>query len=85
MQTTPSTKVFISYAHQNNDESGEEGDQHQKRILAFANQLRSDGVDVVLDQHIADPPDGWPWWMNNELEAADIVLLIITETYSKSN
>ena len=52
MQTTTSPKVFISYAHQSEDKSGNKSDQHQRRVLAFANQLRSDSVDV----NIPKPP-----------------------------
>ncbi|MBI3947376.1 MAG: toll/interleukin-1 receptor domain-containing protein [Armatimonadetes bacterium] len=65
-------KVFISYAH-------EEG--LDDRVLALADRLRADGVDVQLDQYETSPPEGWPRWMDRWIRDADFVLMICTERY----
>jgi TIR domain/NACHT domain len=50
-------------------------------VLALANRLRKDGIDAMLDQYAPAPPQGWPRWMERELQAGDFVLLVCTETY----
>ncbi|MCA9710484.1 MAG: toll/interleukin-1 receptor domain-containing protein, partial [Myxococcales bacterium] len=51
-RSEPVTKtVFISYSH--------ESDEHQRRVLGLANQLRKDGLDARLDQYESNPPEGW--------------------------
>jgi len=47
-------KVFISYSH--------DSPEHADKVLAFANKLRSEGIDAVLDQYEESPPEGWPMW-----------------------
>jgi hypothetical protein len=42
--------VFISYSH--------DSPEHVDRVLAFANQLRRDGIDCTLDQYETSPPEG---------------------------
>jgi SEFIR domain len=66
-------KVFISYSH----DSG----AHSDRVLTLANRLRADGVDCNIDQYEAFPPEGWPKWMENQINAADFVLVICTQIY----
>ncbi|MCY2994343.1 MAG: TIR domain-containing protein [Planctomycetota bacterium] len=71
---TPIPKVFISYSH--------DSEQHRNRVLAFSERLRSDGIETVLDQYVAGAPaKGWPRWMLDQLDAADYVLVVCTETY----
>lgn len=68
------SKVFISYSH--------DSAEHRAFVLALSNQLRDDGLDCQIDQYVNGfPPEGWPRWMENQLEAADFVLLVCTETY----
>ena len=69
------TKVFISYSH--------DSLRHSQRVLELANQLRKHGVDAVLDQYEAPPPQGWPRWYEEQLweENSDFVLVICTENY----
>ena len=71
MQTVP--KVFISYSH--------DSPEHADRVLALADRLREDGIDAVLDQYNPNPQEGWPLWMETNLDAADFVLMVCTETY----
>jgi hypothetical protein len=66
--------VFISYSH--------DSDEHRERVLALSERLREDGIETRLDQYVSgSPPQGWPRWMLDQLDAADFVLVICTETY----
>jgi TIR domain len=66
-------KLFISYSHDSPD--------HADRVLALADRLRADGVDATIDQYEPHPPECWPRWMGRQIEAAEVVLLVCTETY----
>jgi len=68
-------RVFISYSHDSLD--------HQKRVLALANQLRKDGVEAWIDQYTQDPNEGWIRWMRSQVRQANRVLLVFTETYQR--
>jgi len=68
-------RVFISYSH--------DSAEHQKRVLALANQLRADGIDAGIDQYVQDPDEGWLKWMRTQVKGADKVLLVFTETYHR--
>ena len=65
--------VFISYSHDSRE--------HADRVLALADRLRAEGVDVILDQYEGSPAEGWPRWMDRHIENADFVLMICTRTY----
>jgi len=68
-------EVFISYSHDSVD--------YIKKVLTLSNQLRSEGIDCVLDQYESSPPEGWPRWMDSKIRNAKYVLLVCTETYYK--
>jgi hypothetical protein len=65
--------VFISYSHDNKE--------HQERVFALSNKLRSEGIDCILDQYEDSPEEGWPRWMQKNMKAADFVLTVCTEIY----
>ncbi|MBW2663254.1 MAG: TIR domain-containing protein [Deltaproteobacteria bacterium] len=66
--------VFISYSH--------DSKEHKSIVLALAQQLRSDGIETVADQFVnGSPPEGWPLWMERQIEQADYVLMIFTPKY----
>jgi hypothetical protein len=68
------TTVFISYSH--------DSDEHRKQVLGLSERLRRDGIETLLDQYVnGTPEEGWPRWMMNQLDAADFVLVVCTETY----
>ena len=68
------TKIFISYSH--------DSQPHRDFVRGIADQLRKDGLDCVIDQYINGfPPEGWLRWMEDQVEEADFVLLVCTETY----
>ena len=69
-------KVFISYSH--------DSQLHRDFVRGLADRLRTDGLDCLIDQYVnGSPPEGWQRWMENQLEAADFVLLVCTPTYLK--
>ena len=67
------SKVFISYSH--------DTVEHHDRVLAFADRLRTDGIDAEIDQYNPAPPEGWPLWCERQIKAADVVLMVCTETF----
>ncbi|WP_211178628.1 MULTISPECIES: SEFIR domain-containing protein [Brasilonema] len=68
-------KVFISYSR--------ESDEHNDRILTLSDRLRDEGVDSQIDEYVQFPPEGWQRWMENQVEWADFVLVVCTETYNR--
>ena len=67
-------KLFISYSH--------DSDEHRERVLALSERLRQDGYVTLLDQYVnGTPAKGWPRWMLDQLDEADFVLVVCTETY----
>ena len=74
MESRP-PNVFISYSHDSRE--------HEARVLALSNRLREDGIDAILDQYEAFPPQGWIQWMNQRVPEAQFVLVICTEIYCR--
>ncbi|MBV8315103.1 MAG: TIR domain-containing protein [Planctomycetaceae bacterium] len=69
-----SSSAFLSYSH--------DSDDHAERVAELADALRTNGIDVILDQYVHPAPDeGWPRWMERNLDAADFVLMVCTATY----
>lgn len=68
-------KVFISYSH--------DSVEHGNKVWAFAERLRTEGIDCILDQYETSPPEGWPRWMDKQIRDADFVLMICSEIYYK--
>ncbi len=66
-------KIFISYS---DDSPG-----HSENVLALSNRLRNDGIDCQVDQYENSPAEGWPKWIDRQLEECDGVLVICTEKY----
>jgi hypothetical protein len=69
------TRVFISYSH--------DSDPHMERVLEFAAQLRSEGVDAWVDRYEHSPAERWPQWCLNQVQESEFVLAICTETYQR--
>jgi len=70
-------RVFLSYAHDPNNPA------HAGRVLALADRLGDDGIDAVIDQYDPNPAEGWPLWMERNLDDADFVLLVCTPAYHR--
>ena len=67
------TIVFISYSH--------DSDRHEEGVRHLADQLRRDGIDCRLDQYVESPPEGWPSWMDQQLEDANFVIVVGSAGY----
>ncbi|MHC4539549.1 MAG: SEFIR domain-containing protein [Planctomycetota bacterium] len=65
--------VFISYS--------QDSQEHMDKVLAFANRLRAEGIDAALDQYEVSPAEGWPKWMDRQIENSDFVLAVCTPIY----
>ncbi|MBK8454086.1 MAG: SEFIR domain-containing protein [Thiofilum sp.] len=71
---TTSPKVFISYSH--------DSSTHRDFVRSIADQLRTDGIDALIDQYLnGSPREGWIKWMEQQIETADFVLLMCTPVY----
>lgn len=67
-------KVFISYSHKT--------EKFDNKVLKFANKLRQDyDIDAMIDQYIEAPAEGWPLWMERQIEISDFVLIVCTKSY----
>ena len=70
-----SLTVFISYSH--------DSQEHVDRVLVLSDKLRQDGIDCTIDQYETAPPEGWPKWMDRQIENSDFILVVCTETYHR--
>ena len=74
LASRPTPRVFISYSW--------DDEPHKDWIGAFATRLRSDGVDVTLDQWNLQPGDQLPAFMERAVRENDYVLIVCTPTYA---
>ncbi len=65
--------IFISYSH--------DSDDHIKSVLSLADRLKSDGIEVQIDENFKSPSEGWARWSAKQIEDARFVLVICTKTY----
>ena len=70
-----SPTVFVSYSH--------ETPEHNDRVLNLANMLRAKGVDCEIDKYQVSPPEGWPLWMQGQVQKSDFIIVVCTETYAR--
>ena len=68
-------KVFISYS--------QDSMSFADKVLSFSNKLRNEGIDVILDQYEESPAEGWPRWMENNINTSKFVILVGSLGYSK--
>lgn len=66
-------KVFVSYSHDSRE--------HKKWVLDLATRLRSTGIDALIDQWELKPGDDLAHFMEQNLAAADHVVMICTKIY----
>lgn len=67
--------MFISYSW--------DSDDHKAWVLDFANRLRSDGIDAILDQTHLQLGGRTPEFMERSVRDSRIVLVICTEGYKQ--
>lgn len=76
MPTGSALRAFVSYSH--------DSEAHRERVLNFVQTLRRNGVNAWADFFVeSSPPTNWPLWMHDQIEDADYVLVVVTETYSR--
>jgi len=75
VRSTLSPKVFISYSH--------DSERHKDWIRKLSERLRSDGIDILLDQWELGPGDDVTYFMERALSSCRRVLIICTEEYIK--
>jgi hypothetical protein len=68
-------KVFISYSW--------DSEEHKAWVLAFANRLRNDGIDTILDQTHLHLGGRTPEFMERSIRDSRSVLVICTEGYKQ--
>lgn len=75
MERKEIAEVFISYSW--------DTEEHKKKILELADKLRSDdGIDCILDAYVmGTPQEGWPRWMEKQIENSKFTIIICTERY----
>lgn len=66
-------KVFISYSH--------DSDEHKAWVRKFAEALRANSVDAMLDQWDTSPGQDLAGFMSRGIRDAERVLMICSETY----
>jgi tetratricopeptide (TPR) repeat protein len=68
--------ALVSYSH--------DSAEHEKHVLDLCNRLRARGVDTVIDQFLPGAPsEGWPLWMERQIEQRDFTMMVCTETYQR--
>ncbi len=70
-----SVRVFISYSW--------DSDEHKQRVLKLAEKLRNDGIEAWIDRYVQFPPEGWPRWMEDQIQQAQFVIIIATGNYAR--
>jgi hypothetical protein len=68
-------RVLISYTH--------DSPRHKQRVLELSNRLVEEGVDCHIDQYTPFPAQGWPRWMLHEIDKAEFVVVVCTESYQR--
>ncbi len=71
-----SPTALISYSH--------DSPEHEQHVLELCNRLRARGVDAFVDQFLPGAPsEGWPLWMERQIESRDFTLMVCTEAYRR--
>lgn len=66
--------ALLSYSH--------DSPEHERAVLALCNRLRTRGIDAFIDQFLPGAPnEGWPLWMERQIEQRDFTLMVCTESY----
>lgn len=66
-------RVFVSYSH--------DSAVHADSVLQLSDRLRAAGIDAIIDQYELSPSEGWPRWMEKQIQCASFVLMVCTEHY----
>ncbi|MFF0043613.1 SAV_2336 N-terminal domain-related protein [Streptomyces mirabilis] len=70
-------RVFISYAHEDDDGA------HAEQVRNLVEVLRAARIDVRLDPDEREEPRDWAAGIRHELEEADVILVIASPAYKR--
>jgi nucleoside phosphorylase/tetratricopeptide (TPR) repeat protein len=70
-------RVFISHAHKDDDGT------HAEQVRKLGKLLRAEGIDVRLDYFTTGASRGYIAWMRQEMETADVILVIASPAYKR--
>lgn len=70
-------RVFVSYAHKDDDGA------HAEQVHRLCNILRYEGFDVRLDRDALPAPQDWTAWMRHEMREADVIMVIASPLYKR--
>jgi hypothetical protein len=56
-------------------------EEHVQRVRELADRLRSNGIDAMIDQYVVSPEEGWPSWIETNINGSDAVLMVCSELY----
>lgn len=69
-------RVFVGYSH--------DSPEHAQAVLALSDRLRADGIDAIVDQYVSGAPsEGWPRWVEEQIQGADAVLLVCSQGFER--
>ena len=69
------SRVFVSYSH--------ESEEHTAAVLRLHDLLRSGGIEAILDRYFTGPGRQWLEWMEQQIRAADFVVVIASPGYGR--
>ncbi|WP_406505762.1 toll/interleukin-1 receptor domain-containing protein [Streptomyces sp. NBC_00212] len=70
-------RVFISYAHEDDDGA------HIDQVRTLWRLLRGLGIDARLDLPAGEEPQDWALWTDRQYRAADFVLVVASPAYRR--
>jgi hypothetical protein len=73
-------RVFLSYAH---DTDAHGSDTHREAVRDLWILLRANGVDAQIDRVAAEQRQDWTLWMEEQVAAADHILVIASPAYKQ--
>lgn len=59
--------------------------EHREWVTAFGARLRSDGIDLSLDQWHLQPGDQIPFYMERSIRESDFVIIVCTPRYKQKS
>jgi hypothetical protein len=77
MELSKPPRVFISYSWESED--------HKKWVRYLAERLYAAGIEARLDQWFVQPGESFTAFMEQEVEAADFVLIVCTPSYARKS
>jgi hypothetical protein len=68
--------IFISYRI--------ESEAQSQQVISFADQLRADGMNAIIDRYIEAPTEGWPRWIGRMIANSDVVVCVCSAGYREA-